>query len=183
MLLQQPVVAAGETGLSGEGRMAGGIAQVGVDGGVGVVFPVTETIGGAEDRREIVGDFEFRVGHARVEQSAGAEDVGGGAEFVLRGVSAGGAGGKRAARDVAERLAVAVLIVGADPKREFAGAVAGGHGGLERAIGVFGAVQFEALPCGRLGEGGLEFFGEARGDFHHGADGVAGVGGGKRAIH
>ena len=183
VFLEDAVVPAGETGLAGKGRLAGGVAEVGADGGVGVVPPVADGVGGAEDRREIVGELELGVGHAGVEQTGGADYIGCSAEFVALAVAAGGAGGQRGAGDVAQGLAVAVLIVGADQKGKFAEAVAGADGGLERAVGGVGAVEIEGLEREGLGKGGLEFFREAGGDFHDGAQGVAGVGGGEWAIH
>ena len=80
------------------------------------------------------------------------------AELVLLGVAAGRARRERRARHVAERLAVAVLIVAARPDRELAEAHADVAGRLRRAVRALRSVEVEALHRLRLRDRSLELF-------------------------
>ena len=66
MFLEQRVVAARETGETGERALAGGVREVGFDGGVGVVTPGAKDVGRAENRAEIVRRLDLGVGHPSV---------------------------------------------------------------------------------------------------------------------
>jgi hypothetical protein len=117
VLLGQIIKPARERGLAGIRRLASrGARDVGVDAGIGVVLPEAERVRRLHHRREIVGQLHLGVGHAGVQQSRCAEHVGGCSELVLRGEATGRTRGECCARDVRQRLAMAVLIIPARPE-------------------------------------------------------------------
>ncbi len=160
-----------------------GRVRVRLDRRVRVVLPEAERICHAKLGREVVRELQPGVRHSRVEHSTRAKDICRRAEFVLIGVATARAGGEGRARDEAQRLALAILIVAAHPEGEVPHSVADVDRRLRRRVRLAGAVQIERLRRLSLTHGALEMIGHAGRDVHDRAHGVAGVRRRERSVH
>ena len=147
-----------------------------------VVAPVADQVRRAQHGRDVVRQHAVEVEHPRLQQAAGADDVGRLAQLVVRRKRAGGTCRCMRGSDVGQRLAVAVLQVGADEPRQRAVAAAGGEAALAGAVIAFRAVLVEGLQRLRLLERDFGPVRLPRGDAQDAADRIAGVGGGERSV-
>ena len=183
MLLAKAVIVAGEARDAAEGRSAGGrTGEISLHARPGIVVPVADRIGRGKPWRDVPGDPAVDIGHLRMEQPAGPDDIGRLAKPVDGAESAERAGWKSRVGYIGERLAVAVLEIARDQPGHVIVAVADEGAGIVGAKRLVCAELLEGLEGLRLLDVGLERVRHAGGDLHYAAYGISGIKRGERAI-